>query len=337
MCIGLPVARNQTLIMNHLIEQQTDSRLLQEGLHTDLTTLPEHQQRKEAALVDLIAQCCVGFNRATKSPAQGFFSLPQTLDLLCSSGTVQLEYRIPYMRFMCEVWPPQTSADDGAWFKNETFWFVLDHFLGFLESFNKDVIDFTTGSVETHLRFIYEGIIPIVTMSVKACDRYPALHPAPTRHASPQDTALHGIAPHHTTPHHTVPYQVTDAPEARERALQHPRELPPAPVLRYMGTDIFLQGKPMAPQNISAIKAEIWQQMKPQHMAPDAAMMVLEAKVMPRPACTAASVYRPTATVQHANDGLYSPRIHGPSTAIAPICCAACSWSWTRWACQCGS
>ena len=51
---------------------------------------------------------------------------------------------------------------------------------------------------------------------------------------------------------------VTDTPEAREWALRNSRELPPAPVLRYMGTNIFLQGKPTTPLIISAFRAEIW-------------------------------------------------------------------------------
>ena len=43
--------------------------------------------------------------------------------------------------------------------------------------------------------------------------------------------------------------------------------------------------------------------MKPQRMALDAALMVLEAKVLAK-LYAAASVYHPTATVQHANDAL---------------------------------
>ena len=72
---------------------------------------------------------------------------------------------------------------------------------------------------------------------------------------------------------------------------------------RHMGTKMSLQGKPIAPRNILAIKAEISRHMKPQHLAPDAAMMVLEANVMWK-LFAAASMYRPTAAVQHANDAL---------------------------------
>ena len=35
-------------------------------------------------------------------------------------------------------------------------------------------------------------------------------------------------------------------------------ELHQSPVLPYMGTNIFLQGKPMADRNISSIRLEIW-------------------------------------------------------------------------------
>ena len=94
---------------------------------------------------------------------------------------------------------------------------------------------------------------------------------------------------------------VTDTPEAKERALRHSAELQSSPVLWYMATDIFLQGKPTAPRNISAIRVDIWGQMKPQQLAPHAAMMVVEAKVMPK-LFAAASKYHPTATIQQAND-----------------------------------
>ena len=43
--------------------------------------------------------------------------------------------------------------------------------------------------------------------------------------------------------------------------------------------------------------------MKPQRLAPNAAMMVLEAKFMPKLFATA-SMYRPTATIWQAKDAL---------------------------------
>ena len=50
---------------------------------------------------------------------------------------------------------------------------------------------------------------------------------------------------------------VTETREAKERALQHSKELPLAVVLRDMGTDIYLQGRPTTPRNMWAIKVEI--------------------------------------------------------------------------------
>ena len=70
-----------------------------------------------------------------------------------------------------------------------------------------------------------------------------------------------------------------------------------------MGTDIYLRGQPTAPHNISTIGAEIWGKMKPQRMFPDGAMTMLEAKA-PTKLYATASVYRPTATVRHANKAL---------------------------------
>ena len=93
--------------------------------------------------------------------------------------------------------------------------------------------------------------------------------------------------------------RVTDAPEAKEWALQqsgNPRQSWPSVTWAPISNS---KGAP--PCNISAIKADIWRQMKPVHMAPGAAMIVLKAKIPPKPS-TAVSVYRPTAMVQQAND-----------------------------------
>lgn len=41
-------------------------------------------------LVDLIANCCVGFNSSTESPAQGFMSMAMNLDILQNPGNMRL-------------------------------------------------------------------------------------------------------------------------------------------------------------------------------------------------------------------------------------------------------
>ena len=56
-------------------------------------------------------------------------------------------------------------------------------------------------------------------------------------------------------------------------------EIQPSRVLRYMGTDIYLQGAPTAPRNLPEVRAELWTQLRPQRLSPDAAMMVLMAKL----------------------------------------------------------
>ena len=82
-----------------------------------------------------------------------------------------------------------------------------------------------------------------------------------------------------------------------------PPEIPPSQVLRYTGTDIYLQGTPTAPRNLPEVRAAIWKQLCPQRLSPDAAMMVLMAK-LPSKLLPLASVYRPTAQVHAANDTL---------------------------------
>ena len=95
----------------------------------------------------------------------------------------------------------------------------------------------------------------------------------------------------------------TDSPEQREEALAGAPEIRPSRVLGYMGTDIYLQGTPTAPRNLLEIRAAVWKQLRPQRLSPDAAMMVLMAK-LPSKLLPLASVYRPTAYVHAANDAL---------------------------------
>ena len=49
----------------------------------------------------------------------------------------------------------------------------------------------------------------------------------------------------------------TDSPEQREEALTGAVEIQPCRVLRYMGTDIYLQGTPTAPRNLPEIRAAV--------------------------------------------------------------------------------
>ena len=95
----------------------------------------------------------------------------------------------------------------------------------------------------------------------------------------------------------------TDTPGQRQEALAGAPEIQPSGVLRYMGTDIYLQGTPVAPRDLPEIRAAVWRQLRPQRLSPDAAMMVLMAK-LPSKLLSLASVYRPTARVHAANDAL---------------------------------
>ena len=70
-----------------------------------------------------------------------------------------------------------------------------------------------------------------------------------------------------------------------------------------MGTDIHLQGTPTAPRNLPEVRAAIWNQLRCQRLSPDAAMMVLMAR-LPSKLLPLASVYRPTAQLHAANDAL---------------------------------
>ena len=96
---------------------------------------------------------------------------------------------------------------------------------------------------------------------------------------------------------------VTDTPDQRQEALAGAPKIQPSSVLRNMGTDIYLQEKRIACRNLPEIRAAVWRQLRPQQLSPDAAIMVLMAKV-PSKLLSLASVYRPTARVHAANDTL---------------------------------
>ena len=85
---------------------------------------------------------------------------------------------------------------------------------------------------------------------------------------------------------------VTDTPDQRQEAQAGTPEIQPSGVLCYMGTDIYLQGTPTAPRNLPEIRAAIWKQLRPQRLSPDAAMMVLMAKLPRNCLWRGHSVYR---------------------------------------------
>ena len=97
--------------------------------------------------------------------------------------------------------------------------------------------------------------------------------------------------------------RVTSTPGQRQEALAGTPEIQPSGVLRYMGTDIYLEGTPTPPRNLTEVRAAPWKQLRPQQLSPDAAMMVLMAK-LPSKLRPLASVYRPTANVHTAKDAL---------------------------------
>ena len=106
-----------------------------------------------------------------------------------------------------------------------------------------------------------------------------------------------------TVARHVGRVWVTDSPDEREEALAGTPEIPPSPVLKYTGTNIHFEGTPTSPRNLPEVRAAIWQQLHPQRLSPDVAMMVLMAKLRSK-LLSVASIYCPTAQVHAANDAL---------------------------------
>ena len=140
-------------------------------------------------------------------------------------------------------------------------------------------------------RVYYQGILR-VDIPYRKIQHGSTSHPRPLRSPTPAAVARHlGRA------------WVTSTPDQRREALAGAPEIQPSRVLRYMGTDIYLHGAPTAPRNLPEVRAELWTQLRPQRLSPDAAMMVLMAK-LPSKLLPLAIVYRPTAKVHAANDAL---------------------------------
>ena len=49
-----------------------------------------------------------------------------------------------------------------------------------------------------------------------------------------------------------------ESPHPREEALAGAPEIEPSQFLRYMGTDIYLQGTATAPRNLPKVRAAVW-------------------------------------------------------------------------------
>ena len=124
----------------------------------------------------------------------------------------------------------------------------------------------------------------------------------------------------------------TDSPDQREEALARAPEIQPSRVLRYMGSDIYLQGTPTAPRNLLEIRAAVWKQLRPQRLSPDAAMMVLMAK-LPSKSLPLASIYRPTAKAHAANDALMV-RAYKHMTGISRHAPTEALWGPSEHGCQ---
>ena len=102
----MPITRNQLMVMTTLVTDSMDLPTLVADL--DSRTKPDLQWRI-AALVDLVALCCVGHhkNSATEEPAQGLVPLQHVFRILGDTENVlQLELQFPFITFLREVWWP---------------------------------------------------------------------------------------------------------------------------------------------------------------------------------------------------------------------------------------
>ena len=125
-------------------------------------------------------------------------------------------------------------------------------------------------------RTYYQGILR-VDVPDRKIQHGSTADPQPLRSPTPEAVARHvGHA------------WATDSPEQWEAALAGAPEIQPSGLLRYMGTDIYLQGTPTAPRNLPEVRAAVWKQLRPQRLSPDSAMMAkLPSKLLPLATSTA--------------------------------------------------
>ena len=92
----------------------------------------------------------------------------------------------------------------------------------------------------------YQGI-PRVDVPDRKIQHGSTSDPQPLRSPTPAAVARHVG--------HT---RVTDSPQQRDEALAGAPEIQPSQVLRYMGTDIYLQGTSTAPRNLPEVRLVVW-------------------------------------------------------------------------------
>eukprot|EP00667_Euglena_gracilis_P000044 EG_transcript_44 len=169
---GMPIPRNQTLVMAALIEQASGH--LQVALQALDGTSELEAQLRVASLVDLAAMCCLGHNNASIELAQGFIPLGDLLRLL--GGTehpLQLDVQFSLVTFLRSVWiASETEAsrqENLDWGHCPEWSALLIRFCGTLKAFNKDAWDPAMGDLACHVHFIFEGILPCVTDLLSVC------------------------------------------------------------------------------------------------------------------------------------------------------------------------
>eukprot|EP00667_Euglena_gracilis_P000060 EG_transcript_60 len=177
---GLPIARTQTLVMNALVEQHSD---LVQSYVTVTGQAPWATQQAAAAVVQLMAQCCVGLNSSTEAPAQGFLSLEQSMRILAETDhPLPLDVQLPFVTFMREVYvvkeesgqeAAEAPAED-AWFLDQNWFFVVSRFRAVVADFVAPPPDMAPEEDERYTSFVFEGVVPCMADFFESCLQDPA-------------------------------------------------------------------------------------------------------------------------------------------------------------------
>uniref|UniRef100_A0A7S1IMD9 RyR/IP3R Homology associated domain-containing protein n=1 Tax=Eutreptiella gymnastica TaxID=73025 RepID=A0A7S1IMD9_9EUGL len=168
----MPVTRNQVLVMNAMVEQLSNH--LQTMLQNFDKRTNESLQLHTSSLVDLAALCCMGFNSTTEDPAQGMVPLGCALQVLAETEySLPLDVQLPFITFLREVWwiseTESASEEKAQWLARDEWWLVIKNFCRITSALNDDAWDPEDGDLETHIVFIFDGIIPCMCDFLDMC------------------------------------------------------------------------------------------------------------------------------------------------------------------------
>eukprot|EP01004_Peranema_trichophorum_P005127 NODE_3_length_6384_cov_15.471011_g2_i0.p1 GENE.NODE_3_length_6384_cov_15.471011_g2_i0~~NODE_3_length_6384_cov_15.471011_g2_i0.p1 ORF type:complete len:2102 (+),score=358.02 NODE_3_length_6384_cov_15.471011_g2_i0:517-6306(+) len=162
---GIPIARNQTLVMHALTGSQYS---LLEQLSTISGKMSPAVVQRAAAVVELMYLCTQGINPTTESLARGLIPLSKILHVLSESeDPIPLPYQLPYLHLLIEVFFLAEDKESKWWPESDEFWSVLERFTIVLNQCKKKLELGEAADTYGIVEFICGGVLPLMVYVLK--------------------------------------------------------------------------------------------------------------------------------------------------------------------------